>query len=108
MSLATILLAILVPSAHGIDSRVRTSAATAALRQLTAATRAYVDHVGTPPPQLEALTSPVKNTRGTIAGPFLESFPPVPCGWTEYRYQPRPDGTFSITTAGDNTTLTQP
>ena len=69
---------------------------------LASAVERYNTHTGTLPSRVTDLTSPVKNREGLVAGPFLDSVPTSPRGWTDYRYEARADGTFFLTTSGDD------
>ena len=70
--------------------------------------------MGTLPVALSDLTTTVSNAQGLIAGPFLAGVPTPPGGgspaWSLYDagYATRPDGSFTISATGDNTTIVVP
>jgi hypothetical protein len=72
----------------------------------------YNAHMGALPTALTDLTSQQTNGLNQIAGPFMASVPQPPPGgtpaWGNYTYTSSSAGTFSITTNGDNTTITLP
>jgi Zn-dependent protease with chaperone function len=78
------------------------------LKILVSAISLFVAHAGHLPPDLPALTTPVQNPQGVAVGPFLAVLPTAPPGWSEYAYAIHPDGRFSVSTSGDDTTLTVP
>jgi hypothetical protein len=102
------MLGVLIPMTLGVEGRARIAQATAGARQLSSAIVAYVSHIGRPPMNLSTLTSPATNPQGQSAGPFIDRLPTPPCGWTEFRYEYHPDGTFGITTTGEGVTVKEP
>ena len=91
-----------------LPARARIAQAQADARTLASAASLYVSHMGAVPPTLAALTSPATNFQGESAGPFIGAVPTPPAGWAVYVYSSSTSGTFSITTSGDNTTVTVP
>jgi Type II secretion system (T2SS), protein G len=59
---------------------------------------------------LGALTVQAVNSLGQSAGPFMAKIPDPPAGWTTpYTYaSDTSSGTFVISSAGDNTTVSLP
>lgn len=66
--------------------------------------------MGALPASLDMLTAPITNTAGETIGPLLPKTPVPPVGWGNlYTYTPVASaGTFTITNAGDGTTVTAP
>jgi hypothetical protein len=64
--------------------------------------------MGRLPATLDELTSSTTNGRGELAGPFLLRLPTAPPGWTDYGYEARADGTFSVRTEGERRTVVFP
>ncbi len=64
--------------------------------------------MGTLPAALTSLTSVVTNSLNQTAGPFMASIPSGPVGWGAYAYTSTTSGTFTITNAGDGTTVSLP
>lgn len=103
-----LLAAILVPHYAHLGRKTRIGKAGADVQTLAAAVSAYERQMGALPTSLVALTSSVSNARGEIVAPFLAKIPSLPPGFTEYHYERRPDGTFSITVTGDGATIRTP
>jgi hypothetical protein len=64
--------------------------------------------MGTLPGALTNLTSVVTNSLGQPGGPFMSSVPSGPAGWGTYSYSSTASGTFTITNAGDSTSVSVP
>lgn len=97
-----------VPLTAGTHVRARLAKVEADARALASAVSAYQRHMGTLPASLSDLTVPTTNGQGQQAGPFIVSVPrPVP-RYTDYRYERRPDGSWTITSTGDSLTVTVP
>ncbi len=75
---------------------------------LATAVSSYRQHTGSLPAALTDLLVPVTNASNAVAGPFIATVPTAPTGWTAYRYERRPDGSFTITTAGEGRTVSVP
>jgi len=90
------------------SKQARAKKAQGDLRILTSAISIYAAHTGQLPSSLTALTNPVRNRQGAVAGPFLAVVPSPPPGWSQYAYAPQPNGVFTVTTTGDDTTLSLP
>lgn len=104
-----ILAAIAIPVYANVQARARTAKAQADVRTLASAVAAYTAHMGIMPTALDRLTVSVTNDQGATAGPFMAAIPTPPAGWTAYEYAPDTnDWTFSISTAGDGTTVAFP
>jgi hypothetical protein len=88
--------------------QTRVEKARGELKILASAISLFIAHAGHLPPDLPALTSPVQNPQGVVVGPFLAVLPTAPAGWSEYAYTTHPDGRFTVSTSGDDTTLTVP
>jgi hypothetical protein len=96
------------PEPEDLAKQARVEKAQGELKILASAISLFVAHAGHLPPDLPALTSPVQNPQGVAVGPFLAVLPTAPPGWSEYAYAIHPDGRFSVSTSGDDTTLTVP
>jgi len=114
-----ILTAIAFPLYANIQARARVGKAQADARTLASAAVVYSAHTGVLPGALTDLTSAV-TVNGVSAGPFINPLPCVPAGWagtagtcanagtTTYTYTSAAAGTFTITAAGDSTTVSVP
>jgi hypothetical protein len=76
-------------------------------RALETAVVNYTLTFGSLPQSLDALTRR-SEIAGASGGPFIREVPTPPPGWSPYSYVRTPDGQFSITTAGDGTTVRVP
>ena len=108
-----ILAAIAIPLYANVQTRARIAKAQADTRTLASAVSIYNAHMGALPAGLSNLTAPAVNGLNQSAGPFMASVPSPPPGgsptWTGYTYTPNSaGGTFTITAAGDGTTITVP
>jgi hypothetical protein len=78
-------------------------------RSLASAVGVYGAHMGRIPATLSQLTTVATNSQGHRAGPFMNALPTPPGGWGAYAYSPDvAAGTYSISVAGDGTTITYP
>jgi len=102
-----ILTAIAFPLYAGVQTRARVAKAQADARTLASAVVVFSAHAGTLPAALANLTS-ATTVNGVTAGPFINPLPTPPTGWSAYSYTSNANGTFSITAAGDSTTVTVP
>jgi len=109
-----ILAAIAIPLYANVQTRARIAKAQADTRTLASSVSIYTAHMGTLPPAMTALTAAAINGLGQSAGPFMGSVPVPPPGgspaWPAgYTYTPNTTtGTFTISAAGDGTTVTVP
>ena len=103
-----ILAAIAIPLYANIQGRARVAKAQADVRTLVSAISIYSAHMGTLPGSLGALNSVATNSLGQTAGPFMGSTPAPPAGWAAYAYSSTAAGTFTVSSAGDNTTVSLP
>ncbi len=103
-----ILAAIAIPLYANIQGRARVAKAQADVRTLVSAVSIYSAHMGTLPAALSALNSVATNGMGQTAGPFMGSTPAPPAGWSAYAYSSTAGGTFTISSAGDSTTVSLP
>jgi type IV pilus assembly protein PilA len=104
-----ILAAIAIPLYANVQARARLAKAQADARALASAVSIYSAHMGALPALLTELTSAVTNAQGQVSGPFMASVPSGPTGWSAYTYTPvATAGTFTITNAGDGTTVSLP
>ena len=108
-----ILAAIAIPLYANVQQRARIAKAQADARALASAASIYGAHMGVVPPSgaggLTALTTAVTNGQGQVAGPFMASVPPPPSGWSSYVYaSDTATGVFTISAAGDGTTVSLP
>jgi type II secretion system protein G len=104
-----ILAAIAIPLYANVQARARVAKAQADSRSIASAVAMYSAHMGSLPPsgQLSWLTQVVTNSMSQTAGPFMNSVPSQPQGWSTYNYVVSGD-TFSISASGDATTVTVP
>jgi type IV pilus assembly protein PilA len=104
-----ILAAIAVPLYANVQQRARIAKAQADARALASAVSIYGAHMGVIPTALTQLTSQVTNGQNQVAGPFLASVPSPPSGWATYSLSSDTAvGTFTISSTGDNTTVSLP
>jgi prepilin-type N-terminal cleavage/methylation domain-containing protein len=105
-----ILTAIAFPLYANIQARARVAKVQADARTLASAVVVYSAHTGSIPLTLPALTSAV-TVNGVVAGPFINPIPSPPLGggWASaYSYTTGASGTFTISAAGDGTSVTVP
>ena len=108
--LATIAIAVY----GNVQTRARVAKVQGDLRAIGSAISIFQTHMGTLPTALNDLTSAVTNPNGAVAGPFLAAIPSPPSNgtppWSAYDsgYTRSSDGTFSLSSAGDGTTVTIP
>jgi prepilin-type N-terminal cleavage/methylation domain-containing protein len=123
-----ILAAIAVPLYANVQGRARIAKAQADTRAIASAVSIFSAHCGgLPDPGSGAATCPVStaaqanqplspalliqqtNAQGQVGGPFLNSLPTLPSGWTgngaSYRYDATAAGTFGICGSGDSTAV---
>lgn len=105
-----ILTAIAIPIFADATSRSRVAKAQADVRSLAMAVTAYSTHMSTFPPNLGSLTAVVTNGAGLTAGPFMAAIPTPPTSaWgAAYSYATGPNGTFTVSAAGEGTTVSAP
>jgi type IV pilus assembly protein PilA len=104
-----ILAAIAIPLYANVQARARLAKAQADARALASAVSIYSAHMGNLPTALTDLTSAATNSLGQVAGPFMASIPSGPAGWSSYNYAPVASaGTFTISNAGDGTSVSVP
>ena len=104
-----ILAAIAIPLYANVQARARIAKAQADARALASAVSIYAAHMGNLPPTLADLSVSVANAQGQTAGPFMAGTVPPPTGWSNYAYASSTvAGTFNISAAGDNTTVSLP
>ena len=103
-----ILTAIAFPLYANIQARARVAKAQADARTLASAVVVYSAHTGAIPAALDALTAAV-TVNGVVAGPFISPIPSPPTGWSaSYSYATGASGTFTVSAAGDSTSVTVP
>jgi type IV pilus assembly protein PilA len=118
-----ILAAIAVPLYANVQQRARIAKAQADTRAIASAVSIYSAHCGGLPPAAAAtncptgtaagvalptnLTTQQTNAQNQVGGPFLNSLPTLPGGWTgvgtTYKYTANSNGTFLICGTGDGT-----
>ena len=104
-----ILAAIAIPLYANVQARARLAKAQADARALASAVSIYSAHMGNIPTLLSQLTTVATNSLGQTAGPFMASVPTGPTGWGSYAYSAdTAAGTFTITNAGDGTSVRLP
>ena len=97
-----------------VQTRARVAKVQGDLRAIGSAISIFNTHMGSLPTALTDLTTPVTNPNGQVAGPFLAGVPSPPVNgsppWSDYDagYTRSSDGTFTLTSAGDGTTITIP
>jgi prepilin-type N-terminal cleavage/methylation domain-containing protein len=102
-----ILTAIAFPLYANIQARARLAKAQADARTLASAAVVYSAHTGGLPAALTDMTVVVV-AGGISAGPFINPIPSPPTGWGAYTYATAAGGAFTITSAGDGTSVTVP
>jgi len=110
-----ILAAIAIPLYTNVQTRARVAKAQADTRILASTVSIYAAHMGTLPAALADLTAVATNGLGQAAGPFIAAVPVPPPGGTPgwsaiYTYAANAPtaGMFTITAAGDGTTVSVP
>jgi len=93
-------LAIVVALYANVGAGATLAKAQADVQYLASAVHIYQAHMGAPPATLAELTSQATNARGETAGPYLASIPRASTGFSDYRYERRADGHWTITTSG--------
>ncbi len=109
VAVIAILAAIALPLYANTQAKARIAKAQADVRGLTSAVSTYAAHMNTMPGTLAELTAIVTNGTGQVAGPFMGAVPAAPSGWVAYAYAANSvNGTFTIATSGDATTISMP
>jgi type II secretion system protein G len=103
-----ILTAIAFPLYANLQARARVAKAQADVRTIAGAVVVYSAHMGAMPAALTDLTSSVSNNLGVYAGPFLANTIKEPQNWAAYVYTDNGDGTFNVSSTGDNATAISP
>ena len=107
-----ILAAIAIPLYANVQTRARIAKVQADLRTTASSVSMYQAHTGSLPATIANLTVTVSNSQSQTAGPFLNSLPTVPGGgspaWGAYTLTTNANGTFSLSSTGDGTTITVP
>jgi type II secretion system protein G len=103
-----ILTAIAFPLYANLQARARVAKAQADARTIAGAVVVYSAHFGAMPVAITDLTTSVSNNQGVYAGPFLASVPVEPQGWVAYVYTDKNNGTFTVTSNGDGTSVVSP
>jgi hypothetical protein len=98
-----------VPLYPNLQQRARIATALSDPRALATAASIYGAHMGHVPTALVDLTAPATNAQNQVAGPFMASVPAPPSGWSAYAYTAESaTGVFTISAAGDSTTVRIP
>jgi general secretion pathway protein G len=109
IAIISILTAIAIPLFQNMAVHGRVTRAHNDAKVLATAVVIYAAHMGALPSSLAELTLPAVNPEGHTAGPFLAAVPlPPGPAWTAYTLTPNGNGTFTITTTGEGTTVTKP
>ena len=107
-----ILAAIAIPLYANVQSRARIAKTQADLRATASAVSMYQAHTGNLPAALTDLTVTVTNAQNQTGGPFMNSLPVAPTGgsptWSAYALSTNANGTFSLSSSGDGTTISVP
>ncbi len=93
---------------EAVRAQARLAKVNADTRAIGGALSSYAQHMGRLPATLDELTSSTTNGRGELAGPFLARLPTAPPGWTDYGYEARAGGTFSVRSEGERRTVVFP
>jgi type IV pilus assembly protein PilA len=112
VSVIDVVTAVAIPLYANAEARDRIEKAQSDLEMLATAIKTYAAHMGALPAALTALTTTATNRLNWSAGPFMPLVPRPPSGgtpaWSAYAYTSSTAGTFSVTAAGDGTTITLP
>jgi general secretion pathway protein G len=105
-----ILAAIAIPLYANVQARARIAKAQADIRALASAVSMFAAHTGSLPTDMSQLTVQTANPQGQNAGPFMGAIPVTPAGWSAtYSFSPNAAlGTFTISAAGDSTSVSMP
>ncbi|MGH7399107.1 MAG: type IV pilin protein [Candidatus Rokuibacteriota bacterium] len=104
-----VLSTIAIPLYVNVQARGRIAKAQGDSRTLASAVSVYGAHMGSIPTTLGQLTTIATNAQGLRAGPFVAVVPVAPGGWSTYSYAPNVSaGTYTITAAGDGTSVSSP
>ena len=104
-----VLAAISFPLYMNVQARARVAKAQADARTLASAATAFSGFTGFLPAALTDLTTSVSNAQGVWAGPFIDPLPVRPSSaWTDYMYVTAGNGTFTISAAGEGSTVSVP
>lgn len=104
-----ILAAVAVPLYANVQQRARIAKAQSDSRALATAASIFGAHMGHLPAALSELTTIATNAQNQVAGPFMASIPAAPSGWSAYAYTADASvGVFTISAAGDSTTVRIP
>jgi hypothetical protein len=91
---------VVIGLSYPVGARATLAKAQADVQTLASAVDRYQAHMGAPPATLAELTSPATNARGQTAEPYLSHIPSPSPGFSDYRYERRADGHWTITTTG--------
>jgi prepilin-type N-terminal cleavage/methylation domain-containing protein len=129
VAIVGILAAIAMPIYAGVQARARTAKAQGDMRGVATAISAFAAHCGAlPSPGVSAsvdcsalamaaatgalpsvLLTPQTNAQNQVAGPFMNSMPTLPTGWTgtagNYTYAVTASLTFIVCASGDGTAV---
>jgi prepilin-type N-terminal cleavage/methylation domain-containing protein len=129
VAIVAILSAIAVPLYANTQTRARVARAQGDTRAIASAVSIYVAHCGGLPDNAatgtncpsttnqsgdlpSVLMTQQTNAQNAVAGPFLNSVPTLPAGWTgsgaSYRYSSDPMGLFIVCASGDATVASSP
>jgi prepilin-type N-terminal cleavage/methylation domain-containing protein len=129
VAIVAILSAIAVPIYANTQTRARVARAQADTRAIASAVSIYVAHCGGLPDNGSSasdcpttnnqtgdlpsvLMTPQTNAQNATAGPFLNSMPTLPYGWTgsggSYKYSSTVTGAFVVCASGDATVASSP
>ena len=103
-----ILAAIAFPLYSSVQARTRIARAQSDVRTIASAATMYSAHMGNVPGSIAGLTVTIANPQGFTAGPFLGNVPSPPAGWAAYSYASAANGSFTVSTTGDSTTVSVP
>jgi type II secretion system protein G len=105
-----ILAAIAIPLYANVQQRARIAKAQADVRALVSAVSIYSAHMGALPLAITDLTSPVVNSMGQTAGPFMATIPVGLNDWSLPALVLPGGGVFQVTSGSvlDATTVTLP
>jgi type IV pilus assembly protein PilA len=104
-----ILAAIALPLYAQMQARARVAKAQSDTRNVATAIAAYAAHTGALPANSTDISVTVANAQGITAGPFMAAMPTTPSAAWTYGYSANTaNGTFQVTAAGENQTISAP